>query len=294
MRTVRTVAELREALAAPRRAGRLIGLVPTMGAFHEGHLSLMRRACGECDVTVVSLFVNPAQFNESRDLDAYPRDEARDSILAQQLGVDYLFAPSVDEVYPPGFATTVSVAALTDTLEGEFRGRGHFDGVTTVVTKLFNMVSPDVAYFGQKDAQQALVITRLVRDLNMPVRIEVCATVREPDGLAMSSRNAQLSADDRDRALALHRALLAAEQAVADGVRDPAAVSARALSELNRAELEPDYLALVSPDTLKPVQDIEGEVLALVAARVGTTRLIDNHRLSTPSKAGSQETNGRP
>lgn len=294
MRTVRTVAELREALAAPRRAGRLIGLVPTMGAFHEGHLSLMRRARGECDVAVVSLFVNPAQFNESRDLDAYPRDEARDSILAQELGVDYLFAPSVDEVYPPEFATTVSVAALTDTLEGEFRGRGHFDGVTTVVTKLFNMVSPDVAYFGQKDAQQALVIKRLVRDLNMPVRIEICSTVREPDGLAMSSRNAQLSADDRDRALALHRALLAAQQAVADGVRDPGAVSARALSELNRADLEPDYLALVSPDTLKPVQEIEGEVLALVAARVGTTRLIDNHRLSTPFRAGSQETNGRP
>ncbi len=294
MRTVRTVAELREALAAPRRAGRLIGLVPTMGAFHEGHLSLMRRARAECDVAVVSLFVNPAQFNESRDLDAYPRDEARDRILAEELGVDYLFAPSIDEVYPPGFATTVSVAGLTDTLEGEFRGRGHFEGVTTVVTKLFNMVSPDVAYFGQKDAQQALVITRLVRDLNMPVRIEICATVREPDGLAMSSRNAQLSADDRDRALALHRALLAAEQAVTDGVRAPAAVSARALSELNRADLEPDYLALVSPETLKPVQDIEGEVLALVAARVGRTRLIDNHRLSTPSQAGSQETNGRP
>lgn len=293
MRTVRTVVELREALTPARRAGQLIGLVPTMGAFHEGHLSLMRRARRESEVVVVSLFVNPAQFNDSSDLEAYPRDEARDATLAEQLGVDYLFAPSTGEVYPPGFATTVSVATLTETLEGVYRGREHFDGVTTVVTKLFNMVSPDVAYFGQKDAQQALVIARLVRDLNIPVRIEICATVREPDGLAMSSRNALLSRHERERAVALHRALLAADEAVADGVRDPPAVKARALSELSRAQIEPDYLALVSPDTLEPVRRIEGEVLALVAARVGDTRLIDNHRLSTSSRAGSQ-TNGRP
>ncbi len=293
MRIVRTVAELRGALTAPRRAGRQIGLVPTMGAFHEGHLSLMRRARGECDVLVVSLFVNPTQFNDSGDLDAYPRDETRDAELAEQLGVDYLFAPSVSEVYPPGFATTVSVTALTDTLEGVYRGREHFEGVATVVTKLFNMVSPDVAYFGQKDAQQALVIARLVRDLNMPVRIEICATVRESDGLAMSSRNARLSQAERSRAVALRRALLAADEAVADGVRDPAEVSARAVSELSSAQIEPDYLALVSPETLEPVQRIEGEVLALVAARVGDTRLIDNHRLSTTSRAGSRATNGR-
>jgi len=292
MNTVRTVAALRAVLLDPRRSGRTIGLVPTMGAFHEGHLSLMRRARGECDVVVVSLFVNPTQFNESRDLDVYPRDEDRDAARAQELGVDVLFAPAVAEVYPTGFATTVSLGGLTETLEGAHRGRAHFDGVTTVVTKLFNMVAPDVAYFGQKDAQQALVITRLVRDLNMPVRIEVCATVREPDGLAMSSRNALLSGDERQRATALHRALLAADAAVGEGVRNAAEVSARALSELSRAEIEPEYLALVAPDTLEPVERIDEEVLALVAARIGDTRLIDNERLTAPSRARA-DTNGR-
>jgi len=292
MNTVRTVAALRAVLLDPRRSGRTIGLVPTMGAFHEGHLSLMRRARGECDVVVVSLFVNPTQFNESRDLDVYPRDEDRDAARAQELGVDVLFAPAVAEVYPTGFATTVSVGGLTETLEGAHRGRAHFDGVTTVVTKLFNMVAPDVAYFGQKDAQQALVITRLVRDLNMPVRIEVCATVREPDGLAMSSRNALLSGDERQRATALHSALLAADAAVGEGVRNAAEVSARALSELSRAEIEPEYLALVAPDTLEPVERIDEEVLALVAARIGDTRLIDNERLTAPSRARA-DTNGR-
>jgi pantoate--beta-alanine ligase len=292
MRIVRTVTELRSALAEPRRAGRTIGLVPTMGAFHDGHLSLIRRARGECELVVVSLFVNPTQFNDSSDLQAYPRDERRDQALASELGVDYLFAPSATEVYPGGFATTVSVAGLTEALEGVHRGRGHFDGVTTIVTKLFNMVSPDIAYFGQKDAQQTVVIKRLVRDLNMPVRIEVCETVREPDGLAMSSRNVNLSKRDRERATALRRALLAAGRAVANGARDPAAVTEHAVSELADAEIEPDYLAIVSNDDLKPVRRIEGDVLALVAARVGATRLIDNHPLSTAEAARSTD-NGR-
>src|SRR5207302_5807002 len=203
MKTVRTVAELRATLAPRRRAERTIGLVPTMGALHEGHLSLMRHARRQCDVVVVSLFVNPAQFNDAADLIAYPRDPTRDAALAAEIGVDHLFAPSVEEVYPPGFATTVSVAGITDRLEGQHRGRAHFDGVTTIVTKLFIMVGPDVAYFGQKDAQQALVIRRLVRDLDIPVRIEVCPTIREPDGLALSSRNALLSPADRARATAL-------------------------------------------------------------------------------------------
>jgi pantoate--beta-alanine ligase len=295
MRTLRGIDELRTALAPARGAGRTIGLVPTMGALHEGHLSLIHRARADCDEVVVSLFVNPTQFNESSDLAAYPRDERRDAALAAQLGVDYLFAPSVGEVYPPGFATSVSVGTLTETLEGVHRGRRHFDGVTTVVTKLLNMVSPDVAYFGQKDAQQALVITQLVRDLNIPVRIEVCPTVREPDGLAMSSRNAHLSDQERARAASLRRALLAADEAVAQGVRDPAAVAACAHAELSSAEIEPEYLALVSPDTLEPVERIEGDVLALVAARVGETRLIDNHRLSTTTRvAQSSEAGGRP
>jgi pantoate--beta-alanine ligase len=292
MRTVRTIEELRAALTEPRRGGRRIGLVPTMGAFHEGHLSLMRRARADCDVVVVSLFVNPTQFNEAGDLQAYPRDERSDAAHAEELGVDYLFAPAVDEVYPHGFATTVSVGGLTDTLEGANRGRSHFDGVTTVVAKLFNIVGPDVAYFGQKDAQQAAVIKQLVRDLNMPVRIQVCDTVREPDGLAMSSRNVRLSSDERRRATALHRALVAAEQAVTQGARDPDVIAQRARSELAQAGIEPEYLELVSPDTFEPVRSVDGDVLALVAARVGGARLIDNQLVSTTSVAGTTD-NGR-
>ena len=192
----------------------------------------------------MSLFVNPAQFAPGEDFDAYPRDEERDAALAEAEGVDLLFAPPVEEVYPDGFATTVTVGDLTETLEGDEAQRGpeHFEGVTTVVTKLFNMVGPDVAYFGQKDAQQALVIRKLVRDLDIPVRIEVCPTIRDRDGLALSSRNAYLSPEERERALALSRALRAAEAAVASGDRDAAAVVAAARAELDRAGVEPDYL----------------------------------------------------
>jgi len=283
MTAVRTIAGLRAELLGPRRAGRRIGLVPTMGAFHEGHLSLMRRARRDCDVVVVSLFVNPAQFNDSGDLRAYPRDRERDAALAAGLGVDYLFAPAVEEIYPPGFASTVSVAGVTETLEGAHRGRAHFDAVATVVTKLFNIVSPDVAYFGQKDAQQAIVIQRLVRDLDMPVAIEVCPTVREADGLALSSRNVHLSAADRARATALHRALGAVRDVVSAGERDPGAACEAALAELARAEIEPDYVELVSAESLTPVDRIEGDVLALIAARVGTTRLIDNELIRIPT-----------
>jgi pantoate--beta-alanine ligase len=285
MRIIRTVSEIRAVLGEPRRAGEAIGLVPTMGALHEGHLSLIRRARSGCDVVVVSLFVNPTQFNEAGDLRAYPRDEERDAALAAEAGADILFAPAVAEVYPPDFATTVSVAGLTEVLEGERRGRGHFDGVTTVVAKLFNMTSPDVAYFGQKDAQQALVIRRMVRDLDIPVRIEICPIVRDPDGLALSSRNGRLSDADRARATALHRALEAARSAVADGERDPAAARARALAELDAAGLEPEYLELVTTDGLAPVGRIDGDVLAVVAARVGDTRLIDNELIDARSTA---------
>ena len=282
MNVIRSVAELRAALREPRRSGWTIGLVPTMGAFHEGHLSLMRRARRDCDMVVVSLFVNPAQFDDPADLERYPRDRPRDEALAAEIGVDHLFAPAVNEVYPPGFATTVSVAGITETLEGAHRGRAHFDGVTTVVTKLFNMVGPDVAYFGQKDAQQALVICRLVRDLDMPVRIEVCPTVRETDGLALSSRNAHLSPADRARATALHRALDAVQDAVSAGERDPDVLQERALAVLTSEGIEPDYLKLVSPDTLVPVTQIEDDFLAVLAAHVGETRLIDN-QLIQPS-----------
>jgi pantoate--beta-alanine ligase len=295
MMTVRTIAELRAALAGPRGAGRTIGLVPTMGAFHDGHLSLMERARQDCDEVVVSLFINPTQFDESSDLAAYPRDEERDALLAVEAGVDYLFAPPVDEVYPAGFATTVSVGRVTETLEGARRGHGHFDAVATVVTKLFNIVAPDVAYFGQKDAQQATVIKRLVRDLDMLVRIEVCPTVRESDGLAMSSRNSRLGPAERVRAAALHRALLAAQAAVAAGDRDPATVISRARRELTSSHVEPDYLELVSADTLAAVSAIDGDVLAVVAARLGETRLIDNQIIRTaPATPGGPDNNGRP
>jgi pantoate--beta-alanine ligase len=276
---VETVAEIRAAVANARHSGLQVGLVPTMGAFHDGHLSLMRRAREECDVVVVSLFVNPAQFGDSADLEAYPRDELRDPSQAREVGVDILFAPAVQEVYPAGFSTTVSVAGLTDRLEGEHRGRAHFDGVATVVVKLLNMVSPDVAYFGQKDAQQALVIQRLTRDLDIPVQIAIAPTVRSEDGLALSSRNARLSPEDRIRALALSGALRAIQAAVDAGEQDPAVAVMAGLSELVEARIRPEYLELVSPETLEPVASIEAEMLAVVAAQVGGTRLIDNARI---------------
>ncbi len=271
MKTIRTVAELRTELAGRER----VGLVPTMGFFHEGHLSLIRRAREECATVVVSLFVNPKQFSEGEDLDAYPRDEARDAALAYECGADILFAPPQEEVYPDGFATTVDVGGLTDPLCGAARP-GHFAGVTTVVTKLFNMVGPDVAYFGQKDAQQALVIKKLVRDLDIPVRIEVCPTVREPDGLALSSRNAYLSPDERARALALSRSLRAAEAAVAAGRTGADDVLAVAREQLQQAGIEPEYLELRSAKDLAPVERVNGSTLLAVAAHVGRARLIDN------------------
>ncbi len=277
MRTLRTVAELRAALNGPRRAGRSIGLVPTMGALHDGHLSLVRRARAACDEVVVSLFVNPAQFDEASDLATYPRDEARDAALADAAGADVLFAPPAAEIYPPGFATTVTVGDVSLPLEGEHRGAAHFDGVTTVVTKLLNMVGPDVAFFGQKDAQQVAVIRRLVRDLDMPVRIEVGDTVREPDGLALSSRNVRLRGDERARALALRRGLDAVRACAAAGERDATVLAAIGRAAMAELDVEPEYLELVAPDTFAPVTSVGGErVLVAVAARVGDVRLIDN------------------
>jgi pantoate--beta-alanine ligase len=278
MRTIRTVRELRVDLAPARRTGRSIGLVPTMGSLHEGHLSLVRRARRDCDVVVVSLFVNPTQFGPAEDFEAYPRDEERDSELAAAEGVDVLFAPAQDEVYPEGFDTTVTVGRLTSVLDGDptRRGPGHFAGVATVVTKLFNMVAPDVAYFGQKDAQQALVIRKLVRDLDIPVGIEICPIVRDPDGLALSSRNAYLSPAERKRARSLSRALRAAEAMVADGVLDAGAVLAAARAELDEAGIEPEYLELRSASDLSEVDRVNGATLLAVAACVGRARLIDN------------------
>ena len=276
-RFVRAKDELRAALAALRAAGRSIGLVPTMGFLHEGHLSLLRAAREECDVVVMSLFVNPTQFGPGEDLDRYPRDEERDARLAAEAGVDLVYAPPVAEVYPEGFATSVEVDGLTEVLDGDPAQRGpeHFRGVTTVVAKLFNTVQPDVAYFGQKDAQQLAVIRRMVRDLDIPVRVEGLPTVREADGLAMSSRNAYLGAEDRERALALSRALRAAEsrareESLAGGDRcRPRRAGA--------AGVEPEYLEARDPDDLSQVAELNGRpVLLAVAARVGGARLIDN------------------
>ena len=285
MRTLRTVAELKTALAQPRREGRRIGLVPTMGALHDGHLSLVRRARSECDVVVVSLFVNPAQFNQRSDLDEYPRNEPLDAVTAADEAVDYLFAPGVGDIYPDGFSTTVSISGITELLEGVHRGREHFEGVATVVGKLFNIAAPDVAYFGQKDVQQTLVIKQLVRDLNIPVQIEVCPTIREPDGLALSSRNARLSRSERARATALHQALATAQVLVAAGETDVATLVAAAGSELADPQLRVDYFQIVNPETLVPMTSVSGPALALVAAWVGETRLIDNQLLSVPTSS---------
>ncbi|HEX9482562.1 MAG TPA: pantoate--beta-alanine ligase [Solirubrobacteraceae bacterium] len=284
MKVVRTVAELREVLAPARRQALRIGLVPTMGALHEGHLSLVTHAREHCDVVVVSLFVNPAQFNERGDLERYPRDEHRDRELAGAAGADVLFAPCVEEVYPAGFATSVEVLGVSERLEGESRGAEHFRGVATVVAKLLGMTLPDVAYFGRKDAQQVVVIRRLVADLNLPVAIEALPTVREPDGLAMSSRNALLAPGERTRAVALSAALEAAASLAADGERSAQALLAAGHEVLAAEELQLEYLALVDPHTLEAVEDLERPALLLVAARIGQVRLIDNTILQPTSR----------
>jgi pantoate--beta-alanine ligase len=274
---VRRKDELRAALAPARADGRSIGLVPTMGFLHDGHLSLLRAAREQCDVVVMSLFVNPTQFGPGEDLECYPRDEARDARLASEAGVDFVYAPPVEEVYPDGFSTAVEVEGLTEVLDGdpERRGPGHFRGVTTVVAKLLNSVGPDVAYFGRKDAQQLAVIRRMVRDLDVPVRIEGLPTVREDDGLAMSSRNAYLSAADRERAVAISRALAAAERRAHEESLEAGLAAARA--ELEAAGIEAEYLEARDPDDLAQVSVLNGSpVLVAIAARVGDARLIDN------------------
>ena len=279
MRVVRTVAELRTSLADARRTGARIGFVPTMGAFHEGHLALMRRAREECALVVVSIFVNPAQFGEASDLTNYPRDDARDETLARAAKVDLLFIPSVEEVYPPGFATSIEVRGVSESLEGAARGPSHFRGVAIVVAKLLNMVQPTVAYFGQKDAQQALVVRRLVTDLDLPVTIEVCPTVREADGLAMSSRNVRLAPDARVRAVGLSEALGDIARAVAAGERSTAALLSRGharLAERGIGADAVDYFAAVDASSLAPATSVDGSTLFALAARVGGVRLIDN------------------
>lgn len=290
MRILRTIREVRAAIREARAAGGTIGLVPTMGAFHDGHLSLMRTAREASDLVVVSLFVNPTQFGANEDLSAYPRDEARDAGLAEAAGVDILFAPTASEIYPDGFATNIHVAGLTDVLDGASRGAHHFDGVATVVTKLFGIVRPDAAYFGQKDAQQVLVVRRVVRDLDLDVRIVACPIVREADGLAMSSRNVYLDAEARVQASALNRALDAGAAVFETGDPNAGSILSTARRVLADAGIDPEYLELRDAETLRPLARVDRDALLAVAAHIGAARLIDNHVLHVADAAATTDT----
>jgi pantoate--beta-alanine ligase len=290
--TVRTIAELRTRLDAARAGVQRVGFVPTMGYLHEGHASLLRAARRADDVVVLSIFVNPLQFAAGEDLDAYPRDLSGDTAMAAAAGTDVMFVPSIREMYPVPVLTTVSVGEVSAPLEGRSRPT-HFDGVATVVTKLFAIVGPCRAYFGEKDFQQLAVVRRLVGDLSLPVEVVGCPTVREPDGLAMSSRNAYLSPDDRAAAPVLHLALEAGRSAVEAGERDPSVVRA-VMSDVVGAEprVQLEYAEVVDPATLRVPERLSGEVRLLVAARVGPARLIDNVGATVGATASSASTEG--
>jgi pantoate--beta-alanine ligase len=271
-----TIDQMRTASRAVRLDGKLLGFVPTMGALHEGHLSLVRAARAARDVVAVSIFVNPTQFGPNEDLAKYPRSFERDCDMLEREGVEFVFAPSVQEMYPAGAVTWVTVEELSGKLDGGSRP-GHFRGVTTVVAKLFHIVEPDKAFFGQKDAAQVAIIRRMVRDLNLPVEIVVCPIVREADGLAMSSRNAYLSAEERKQALVLHRSLESVKQLVHAGECDALRLVAAGREEFAQENsVRLDYFEVVDPDTLDPVGDVSRGALVAVAAYVGATRLIDN------------------
>lgn len=282
MEVITSVSEMQSRAAKLRSDGKVIGFVPTMGYFHEGHLSLMRRARSECDIVVVSIFVNPIQFVPGEDYERYPRDVERDLRMAEGVGVDIVFHPSVEEMYPEGYATYVNVEGLTEGLCGAFRP-GHFRGVTTVVAKLFNIVMPHRAYFGEKDYQQLVVIKRMVRDLNFPIEIVPCPTVREEDGLAMSSRNVYLLPDERKAALSLSRGLMAAQKMFMSGERDAATLKRIVEEHLRSSELvRPQYVEVVDAETLEPIERVERDAVIAVAAFVGKARLIDNVVLRVP------------
>lgn len=273
---INTVNEIRHALKSERLKGKTIGFVPTMGYFHDGHLALMREAKKRADIAVVSLFVNPTQFGPNEDLDRYPRDLVRDKRLAANVGVDYMFAPTVEEMYPDGYATHVSVEGITEVLCGRSRP-GHFQGVATVVAKLLNIVQPDVALFGEKDWQQLAVIKKMVRDLNIGVKIVGIPIVREKDGLAMSSRNTYLSPDERKAALVISRSLKLAQDMVDDGEADADSLTSNLRDTIGSEKLvELEYLEVVDPESLVGVKEINDKVLVAIAAKVGKTRLIDN------------------
>ncbi|HPM80911.1 MAG TPA: pantoate--beta-alanine ligase [Candidatus Anammoximicrobium sp.] len=279
---VHTAHELRAGVRAARAAGRMIGLVPTMGALHEGHLSLVRASQAEGGFTIVTIFVNPTQFGPHEDFDKYPRTLPADLEALASCRADLVFAPSREAMYPAGCSTFVEPPRVGQRWEDDCRP-GHFRGVATVVLKLFHLAQADVAFFGQKDYQQAAVVRRMVQDLNVPIEIRVCPTVREPDGLAMSSRNRYLSADQRQQALAISRSLRLADQLAASGERQAARLVEAMQRVLAEAQIRRiDYVAVVDPETLEPVSELAGPVMALIAAKVGTTRLIDNWRIETP------------
>jgi pantoate--beta-alanine ligase len=276
LKTLRTIAEMRAASRQARQSGKRLGFVPTMGALHEGHLSLVRAAHQATDVVVASIFVNPTQFGPNEDLAKYPRSFERDCELLEKEGVEWLFAPSVQEMYPSGAVTWVLVEELSNKLDGRSRP-GHFRGVSTVVSKLFHIVEPNIAFFGQKDAAQAAIIRRMVLDLNLPVEVAVCPIVREPDGLAMSSRNAYLDSQQRQKALVLHRSLMRVQELLERGEISAHILASEGRNEFNAdPSVRLDYFEIVNPDTLDPIEDISNGALIAVAAYIGSTRLIDN------------------
>src|SRR5437867_1925574 len=281
MQIFKTIREMRAACSLAKGGGQRLGLVPTMGALHEGHLSLIRAAREQCDVVAASIFVNPTQFGPTEDFDKYPRSFERDCEILEREAVDLLFAPTVEEMYPEGIATWVTVEGLSDKLCGKARP-GHFRGVTTVVAKLFQIVQPDAAFFGQKDAAQLAIIRRMVRDLNFAVEIVACPVVREPDGLAMSSRNAYLDPQQRRAAPVLYRSLMKIQEVFQQGERrTQKLIDAGKRSIADEPSVRLDYLEIVDPDTLDGAEEVSKTALVAVAAFVGSTRLIDNLRLST-------------
>ncbi|MCG3172120.1 MAG: Pantothenate synthetase [Myxococcota bacterium] len=283
MKIIRTVRAMQKWALAQRQAGLTIGFVPTMGALHEGHISLTRIARRRADLVVASIFVNPKQFGPREDFSKYPRAEKQDARMLKAAGVDVLFLPSVDEVYPGGHATSVNVEGLTSGLCGPFRP-SHFQGVATVVAKLFNMVSPDVAVFGEKDFQQLAVIRRMTADLNFPIRIVGGPTLRDADGLAMSSRNRYLGAEERHRALAIPRALFEARERAAAGVTDVPTLRDGVIQRLGQAGLKVQYVEFVDPESLRPADKVHGPTQLAAAAFCGDTRLIDNLRIDPPRR----------
>ena len=288
MEIVTTIAALRQKLAPRRRAGQTIGFVPTMGYLHQGHLSLVGRAKSENDVTVISIFVNPLQFGKNEDLEKYPRDLARDSAMLEDAGVDFLFAPGVEDMYPEPMQTVVDLPKLGSELEGEARP-GHFAGVATVVTKLFNIVQPDTAYFGEKDYQQVTIIQKMVEDLAQPVRVVPVATVREADGLACSSRNVYLSPAERAAAVIVPKALAEAERLLLTGLRDVATLESKLIEFIRTEPLaEPEVVAIRDPRSLERIETVNATALVLLYVRFGKTKLLDNRIIGQAAATGME------